>query len=139
MAIYCALNMGAVQRLKKTWQYLPDRFLKKMKEIDRLLDCASNFKNYRETLARTQPPLIPLQGLDYKVLKGVSSLTFAAVLLSDLTSSEEIPDNRGPQYNVEKMRVLAKIFHDVDTWQQVRPVLATIIAFFFFSSILSLR
>jgi hypothetical protein len=43
-------------------QLLPEKFLKKMKAIDQLLDCANNFKRYREALARCTPPTLPLQG-----------------------------------------------------------------------------
>jgi len=108
MAIYCALNLGAIQRLKSTWKRLPEKYLKRMKEFDRVLDPTNNYKTYREYLSNVKlsnAPIIPFYG----------------IILSDLTTAEEIPDTKDNGHiNFEKMRVLAKVFREVEIYQQLR-------------------
>jgi len=107
MAIYCALNLGAIQRLKSTWKRLPEKYIKRMKEFDRVLDPSCNYKNYREHLSNVKlnsTPIIPFYG----------------IILSDLTTAEEIPDTKDNGHiNFEKMRVLAKVFREIEVHQQV--------------------
>ena len=56
MAILAALNLAAVQRLKRTWQLLPDSILATLHSLETLMTTSNNYSVYRHTLKRISTP-----------------------------------------------------------------------------------
>ncbi len=73
MQIYSALNFTPVERLESEWKGLSKKNKQMYDDLKALFESSGNFKKYRERLANTKPPGIPLLTL----------------ILSDLTMIEE--------------------------------------------------
>jgi hypothetical protein len=73
MAFYSALNLGAIQRLKKTWREVPSKVMSVYNAVAKFMDSAQNYKTYKDFLRVADPPSIPYMGF----------------ILSDLVYSEE--------------------------------------------------
>eukprot|EP00013_Stygamoeba_regulata_P020832 CAMPEP_0177646488 /NCGR_PEP_ID=MMETSP0447-20121125/9799_1 /TAXON_ID=0 /ORGANISM="Stygamoeba regulata, Strain BSH-02190019" /LENGTH=664 /DNA_ID=CAMNT_0019149021 /DNA_START=429 /DNA_END=2423 /DNA_ORIENTATION=- len=103
MCVYAALNMGSIQRLSSTWKEISERHLRKMSEIERVMDSSGNWKIYRELTKDPTPPLVPFQG----------------VMLSDLTQLEEIPDRceGSGHVNFDKMNLLGGVLSFLEKCQ----------------------
>jgi len=115
-AIIAGLNYSAVSRLKLTWEKVPRKQMLKYKELCDVFDMSHNFKNYRDTLHNSTPPIVPYLGLIPK----------------DLTSLEELPNVTDDNLvNFDKMRTLRKILMQIREYQirgyafTVLPELAT--------------
>ncbi|KAJ3162687.1 hypothetical protein HDU86_003660 [Geranomyces michiganensis] len=67
-ALIAGLNMPPVQRLKKTWEALPDKTKKTWAELEKIQDPSRNMKNYRDLLAVASPPIVPFLPLYLKDL-----------------------------------------------------------------------
>ena len=61
-AIISGLNSPPIRRLKRTWEQVSGRFMSQLGTCEMTLDSTKNFTNYKETLARTNPPGIPFIG-----------------------------------------------------------------------------
>jgi hypothetical protein len=62
MAITAGLHLSSISRLKKTWQNVPDKFIKTFEEITKLLQTEGNYKNYRSKLEKAPLPANPYFG-----------------------------------------------------------------------------
>ena len=96
MAIYSALNMGAIQRLSTAWSSVSPKYAKMMTEFDRIFSFKMNFATYRELLRNTEPPCVPI----------------FTVITRDLTHIEEgapkeIEDEGVSKINFERLSILA--------------------------------
>lgn len=58
-AIIAGLNLSPVQRLKKTWEALPNPTKKIFAELEKTIDPSKNMKNFRDMLAAATPPIVP--------------------------------------------------------------------------------
>jgi hypothetical protein len=70
MAIISGLNHSAVQRMKKTWRALPEKYQKDLQHLEQELSFSQSFKRYRELLAdavENQKPCIPFLAVHTKV------------------------------------------------------------------------
>ncbi|KAI8592856.1 ras guanine nucleotide exchange factor domain-containing protein [Geranomyces variabilis] len=67
-ALIAGLNMPPVQRLKKSWEALPDKTKKTYAELEKIQDPSRNMKNYRDLLAVASPPIVPFLPLYLKDL-----------------------------------------------------------------------
>ena len=101
--IYSALNMTCIQKLTTLWESVNSKHITTIREIERLIDSRSNFKNYRSLIKKIQLPYVPFEGL----------------LLQDITFIEENPDTLDSMINFEKMEMLAKVLKTVKSMQQV--------------------
>lgn len=106
MAIYCGLNMQAIQRLRKTWKGVGKEHIALLKELDQLFEAAENYKQYRTRLRAAideNQPVLPFQG----------------VYLKSLVFIEENSDKteRG-LLNVEKLEMLYKVLHELRQCQR---------------------
>jgi len=115
-AIVAGLNFAAISRLKLSWEKVARKHMVKYRELCELFDMSLNFKNYRETLQGSQPPLVPYLGLIPK----------------DLTALEEMPNFlETGLVNFDKMRTLRKILTQIREYQtrgypfHIIPELAT--------------
>jgi hypothetical protein len=71
MAIISGLNHSAVQRMKKTWRALPEKYQKDLAHFEAELSFSQSFKRYRELLAdavENQKPCIPFLAVHTKVI-----------------------------------------------------------------------
>ncbi|KAI3639487.1 hypothetical protein MIR68_002502 [Amoeboaphelidium protococcarum] len=91
-SIYVGLNLGPVQRLKKTWDQLPAKVRQTYDEVEKACDPSRNMKAYREMLSAAAPPIIP----------------FIPIYLKDLTFMQDGNEKyfKG-LLNFEKLRMMA--------------------------------
>eukprot|EP01103_Thecamoeba_quadrilineata_P010049 TRINITY_DN2073_c1_g1_i1.p1 TRINITY_DN2073_c1_g1~~TRINITY_DN2073_c1_g1_i1.p1 ORF type:complete len:680 (+),score=98.90 TRINITY_DN2073_c1_g1_i1:765-2804(+) len=101
-AIVGGLANTAITRLRNTWERVSKRSMGRLDELLGLFDMSFNFKNYREALHRSQPPIVPYIGIISKDLASVED---------SLESYVTTPDS-GNLINFAKMRRLYKLlFH----------------------------
>nr|KAJ3423055.1 hypothetical protein HK105_003686 [Polyrhizophydium stewartii] len=91
-AIVAGLNLTPVQRLKKTWEALPEKSKKLWSEVEKIADPSKNMKNYRDRLAISTTPMVP----------------FLPIYLKDLTFiNDGNPAKVRGMINVEKLRMMS--------------------------------
>ena len=61
-AVISGLNTPPIRRLKRTWEQVNAKFMSQLKVCESTIDTNKNFNNYRQTLARIQPPCVPFIG-----------------------------------------------------------------------------
>ncbi|XP_030067177.1 rap guanine nucleotide exchange factor 6 [Microcaecilia unicolor] len=94
-AIISGLNLASVTRLRGTWEKLPSKYEKLLRDLQDLFDPSRNMAKYRNTLSSQsmQPPIIPL----FPVVK------------KDITFLHEGNDSKvDGLVNFEKLRMIAK-------------------------------
>ncbi|XP_067852267.1 rap guanine nucleotide exchange factor 6 isoform X5 [Heptranchias perlo] len=94
-AIISGLNLAPVARLRGTWEKLPSKYEKLLRDLQDLFDPSRNMAKYRNVLSSQslQPPIIPL----FPVVK------------KDLTFLHEGNDSKVEGLaNFEKLRMIAK-------------------------------
>ncbi|XP_043559345.1 rap guanine nucleotide exchange factor 6-like isoform X1 [Chiloscyllium plagiosum] len=94
-AIISGLNLAPVARLRSTWEKLPSKYEKLLRDLQDLFDPSRNMAKYRNVLSSQslQPPIIPL----FPVVK------------KDLTFLHEGNDSKVEGLaNFEKLRMIAK-------------------------------
>eukprot|EP01122_Echinamoeba_exundans_P009634 TRINITY_DN3451_c0_g1_i1.p1 TRINITY_DN3451_c0_g1~~TRINITY_DN3451_c0_g1_i1.p1 ORF type:complete len:1302 (-),score=280.44 TRINITY_DN3451_c0_g1_i1:19-3480(-) len=62
MAVFGALNMIAIQKLKKTWKDVPKKAMDLMRAVGDILPSTGNMKAYRDTIRDAAPPALPFSG-----------------------------------------------------------------------------
>ncbi len=105
MEIISGLNNSAVQRLKRLWVGLPDRFLRLFEEMEETMMPQNNFKNYyAEINKRISSPCVPYFGTIH------SSTHSEALFLRDFTFINQGNSPYGPdgKINIEMVRMLGK-------------------------------
>ncbi|KAH9933132.1 ras GEF [Epithele typhae] len=95
-AIVSGLNTPPIRRLKRTWEQVNARFMGQLKTCESTIDTNKNFNNYRQTLARIQPPCVP----------------FIGVYLTTLTRQVA-----GNMINFRKRQKAAEVIQDIKRWQ----------------------
>lgn len=63
MAILAALNSTAIERLRRTWEFVPNRSKVTLAELRRITDHSRNYAEYRAKLRATSPPCTPFLGV----------------------------------------------------------------------------
>lgn len=60
--LFSGLNLAPVARLKSTWEKLPSKYEKLLRDLQDIFDPSRNMAKYRNTLSSqsVQPPIIPL-------------------------------------------------------------------------------
>jgi hypothetical protein len=58
-SLIAGLNLVPVQRLKKTWEALPEKVKQTWQEVEKIADPSKNMRNYRERLQQVSPPMVP--------------------------------------------------------------------------------
>ncbi|XP_032885165.1 rap guanine nucleotide exchange factor 6 isoform X4 [Amblyraja radiata] len=94
-AIISGLNLAPIARLRSTWEKLPSKYEKLLRDLQDLFDPSRNMAKYRNVLSSQslQPPIIPL----FPVVK------------KDLTFLHEGNDSKVEGLaNFEKLRMIAK-------------------------------
>ncbi|KAF2075923.1 hypothetical protein CYY_002771 [Polysphondylium violaceum] len=104
MAVILGLNLGSIQRLKKTWELLPKNMHESFQQLTLVTSERQNYLSYRKIISTPTYPCLP----------------FMAVYLRDLTFIEEnqtILDNGF--VNFDKMKMIAKILIEIQRYQSV--------------------
>ncbi|XP_060127662.1 rap guanine nucleotide exchange factor 6 isoform X5 [Zootoca vivipara] len=99
-AVISGLNLAPVARLRGTWEKLPSKYEKHLRDLQDLFDPSRNMAKYRNILSSQsmQPPIIPL----FPVVK------------KDITFMHEGNDSRvDGLVNFEKLRMIAKEIRQV--------------------------
>lgn len=111
MAVYSALNLIPIKRLKKTWKEVPSKIMSLYYQAEKLLDHLHGFKEHMKNIT---PPCIPYLGL----------------ITSELSFIEEFPTfiteekNDDFKYvNWDKMSMLSNCFTDFLRFQRTQYVL----------------
>lgn len=120
-AIISGLNSPPIRRLKRTWEQVSGRFMSQLGTCEMTLDSTKNFTNYKETLARTNPPGIPFIGASFPT-QGCVLLMMEpniGVYLTTLTfindgSKDVLPGNL---INFGKRQRAAEIIREIQHWQ----------------------
>jgi len=113
-AILSGLTNSSVQRMKKTWSSVSDKYMKEFQTLNSLFDIGQNFKCYRNELCLRKRPVIP----------------HFALVLRDLTFFNEnppfLPDG---SINIELIRQLGRSIHYIESLQAHSyklPVMASV-------------
>ena len=95
-AIVQGLYHPAVKRLKQTWERVPEKYTKLLKDLNDIMDPSRNFSRYRNLIKSdtVKPPLIPIYPMVSK--------DFAFVDIGNKTRVEGL-------INFEKMRLVANL------------------------------
>ena len=95
-AIVQGLYHPAVKRLKQTWERVPEKYSKLLKDLNDIMDPSRNFSRYRNLIKSdmVKPPLIPIYPMVSK--------DFAFVDIGNKTRVEGL-------INFEKMRLVANL------------------------------
>lgn len=93
-ALLSGLGHGSIQRLKVTWDKLPTKYTKLLKNLQSLMDPSRNMLNYRRELKDCDPPVIPF----FPIVK--KDLTFIHLAHSTIDEQELV--------NFDKMRMISK-------------------------------
>ncbi|KND00621.1 uncharacterized protein SPPG_03749 [Spizellomyces punctatus DAOM BR117] len=100
-ALIAGLNMPPIQRLKKTWEALPDKAKKAWAELEKVADPSRNMKNYRDLLNAATPPIVP----------------FLPIYLKDLTfmndGNESKIGTERQMINFDKLRMMGNRVKDI--------------------------
>mmetsp|Transcript_19709 Transcript_19709/g.50031 ORF Transcript_19709/g.50031 Transcript_19709/m.50031 type:complete len:633 (-) Transcript_19709:72-1970(-) len=106
VAVVSGLSSSSVSRLKETWKSLNKKSMQAWEKLSEEISPASNFSNYRNTIKFCEPPAIP----------------YIAIFLKDLTFIEDgNPDYLAQNLiNFEKMRMISKVFQDIQRFQEVQ-------------------
>jgi len=106
------LGGSGVGRLKKTWAKVKKKHAKLFEhfvQCQRLMNADSNFRLYRQTVAKVNPPCIPYLGLYFK------DLTFIEDGNPDFLSTK---CKRNDIINFEKMEMIAAVIKQIRMYQQ---------------------
>ncbi|KAI8620582.1 ras guanine nucleotide exchange factor domain-containing protein [Chytriomyces sp. MP71] len=92
------LYLSPVTRLKKTWEALPEPTKKVFADLEKLIDPSRNMKNYRDTLTKAVPPIVP----------------FLPIYLKDLTfMNDGNPKFVDGLVNFDKLRMMGNRVKDI--------------------------
>lgn len=93
-ALLSGLGHGSIQRLKSTWDKLPTKYIKLLKNLQSLMDPSRNMLNYRRELNCCDPPVIPF----FPIVK--KDLTFIHLAHPTIDEQELV--------NFDKMRMISR-------------------------------
>lgn len=99
-SIIAGLNMPPVQRLKKTWEGLPEKVKKSWSELEKLIDPSKNMKNFRDLLANAEGSIVP----------------FLPIYLKDLIFMNDGNDStigKNKMINFDKLRMMGNRVMDI--------------------------
>jgi len=104
MEVMGGLNNVAVQRLKKTWEELPEKETWMWQQLSETMETKNNYAVYRTCLVNAkQLPCVP----------------FLGVFLRDLTFAQEANDSvTGKHINFEKIQLLGSIIQEIQQFQK---------------------
>eukprot|EP00013_Stygamoeba_regulata_P000816 CAMPEP_0177639212 /NCGR_PEP_ID=MMETSP0447-20121125/5902_1 /TAXON_ID=0 /ORGANISM="Stygamoeba regulata, Strain BSH-02190019" /LENGTH=1216 /DNA_ID=CAMNT_0019141227 /DNA_START=37 /DNA_END=3683 /DNA_ORIENTATION=+ len=106
MAFLGGFNNSCVARLKYTRMLVPRALIKKLEELEKVMNMESSFKIYRQHLKMANPPIIPYLG----------------VYLSDLTFIEDgNQDEIKGLINFSKRKLLHMVISQLQRYQNDRP------------------
>ncbi|KAI8892585.1 ras guanine nucleotide exchange factor domain-containing protein [Globomyces pollinis-pini] len=97
-SIISGLNLIPVQRLKKTWEAIPEKSRNLWTEVEKIADPSKNMKNLRDKMLTAAPPMIPLLSIYFKDL----------IFFNDGNQSKV-----DGMINVDKLRCLAEKVQDL--------------------------
>eukprot|EP01104_Vermistella_antarctica_P005891 TRINITY_DN16638_c0_g1_i1.p1 TRINITY_DN16638_c0_g1~~TRINITY_DN16638_c0_g1_i1.p1 ORF type:complete len:497 (-),score=131.35 TRINITY_DN16638_c0_g1_i1:148-1638(-) len=103
MEILGGINNVSVQRLKKTWEALPEKYATNLSELNEMMETKHNYKRYRDSLQNEKGAVVPYLG----------------IFLRDLTFIEEgNPNYIDTKYiNFQKMLLLGAVVQEVQQFQ----------------------
>jgi len=104
MAVILGLNLGSIQRLKKTWEILPKSMHESFQQLTLVTSERQNYLSYRKLMSNPTYPCLP----------------FMAVYLRDLTFIEENQTILESGFiNFDKMKMIAKVLIEIQRYQSV--------------------
>jgi len=96
--------MNCVQRSKRTWEGLPEKYLQIHNDLENLMDHHHNYSNYRKELASRTGVILPYLGI---ILRDIS--------ITELATSTI---NEDSTINFERIIVLGTILKNFQTYQK---------------------
>jgi len=106
MEILASLNMHPVDRLKKTWAKVPERYIERRERMQELMDPRNNYKSYRAELVQRK------ETKQY-------ALPYFGIFTRDLTFIEEGNETKldSGKCNTEKIILTSKALEEIRYWQ----------------------
>ncbi len=102
MELLAGLRNSAVHRLKKTWEGIPNKYIKSFEEMVELMSPSLNYSKLRGALRTLSPPCVPYLG----------------VFLTDLTfMNDGNPDEIKGLVNLDKRRRVANTIREIQQYQ----------------------
>ncbi|KAN0023643.1 hypothetical protein ACTFIV_008030 [Dictyostelium citrinum] len=119
IAVISGINNSAILRLKYTRGLLSKKYLDILENLEKEMSCEGSYKNYRDKLKNSDPPVVPYIG----------------VYLTDLTFIEEGNPNiiRGNLINFAKYYLIYRVISEIQQYQwteyqlNVAPIIQTFI------------
>lgn len=107
-ALIAGLSLSSVSRLKKSFEGLSKTAKATVEELEKLADPSKNMKNYRDCLAKTNPPIVP----------------FLPIYLKDLTFINDGNESKifTNMINFDKLRMMARRVHDITDMTKVQYI-----------------
>jgi len=103
MAILAGINTSAIYRLKWTREQLPQETQQVLQQLIDLMDAASSYSTYRQTLHDVNPPCVP----------------FLGTYLTDITFIEDgNPDYVQGLINYRKRELVYSVIREIQQYQQ---------------------
>lgn len=104
LEVIAGLHSTAISRLKKTWELVPQEYVKLLDSLEATMSQGSSYKMLREELRTQNPPAIPC----------------LPVFLTDLTFIEDgNPDLVQSKINFNKRRKLSLVIRQIQRWQKI--------------------
>ena len=102
-AIISALYSSTIHRMKRTWDYVSQRTVTKLENMNRLMNSSRNFNEYRDLLNLVSPPVVP----------------FFGVYLTDLTFVEDgNPNYLDPEHKIVNFAKRMKTANIIESIRQ---------------------
>jgi hypothetical protein len=110
MAIVCSLDSTNLKRMKKTWEYVPQRTKAVLDELCKIIDVSRNYAVLRQRIQSHLPPCLPFIGVYLTDLTMVDSANPSTRPLS-------IDGSETSVINLDKHMKTAKIISDLQRYQ----------------------
>ena len=109
-AIVASLDCSNIKRMRKTWDFVPQKSKNLLEELKKVCDVARNFSSLRQCLQAQVPPCIPFMGMY------LTDLTFVD---HGNQATRELSQEHGsiPVINLDKHMRTAKIISDIQRFQ----------------------
>ncbi|KAI8053386.1 ras guanine nucleotide exchange factor domain-containing protein [Syncephalis plumigaleata] len=113
MAILSAIRSAPIDRLRKTWELIPNKTKYVLQSLQQKVDRTKNYKEYRERIRQLPPPCIPFFGIF------LTDIIFTADGNPDYKDRLVKSDDQKQEklINFEKYRSMVKIIQNIQSFQ----------------------
>ncbi|KAH7108421.1 ras GEF [Auriculariales sp. MPI-PUGE-AT-0066] len=121
-ALIAGLNSPPIRRLKRSWELVNQKLIQTFDSVEKTLDSAHSFQNYKNELQRTHPPCVPFFGVYLTILTFIQDGSPDALKENGLINfakrtkiAEVIREIKGFQSKQYNLTPVAPILQFIDT------------------------